>query len=155
MRNVVVGVLAATLSGAPALSQDKAEVERASVLHEFSDEMLECSVYYRVAVRCFENYPDPRAAKVESEYRAAADQLTTIALRIARSIGQSNAAFTSSATLMMREQMAAINQSCIKISVLQERYAAFCQHLAASPDDRFNELLAGKTCGGEYRCQKP
>jgi hypothetical protein len=153
MRNVVLGVIAVTLSGALALAEDTASIERASVLHEFSGEMLECSVYYRVAVQCFENYPDPRAPKIASEYRTAVDHLTAGAFALARSIGQSEAAFTSSTALMMKEQTAAINQSCSNISVLQQRYAAFCQHLAQLPDERFRELLAGKTCTREYRCQ--
>lgn len=153
MRSVALAVIAATLSSAFALAEDRAPTERASVLHEFSGEMLECSVYYRVAIQCFEDYPDPRAPKVASEYRAAMDQLTTVALGIARSIGQSEAAFMSSAAIIMKDQMAAINQSCTNISVLEQRYAAFCQHLARSPDDRFRELAAGKACTAEYRCQ--
>ena len=72
MRNVALGLIAVTLSGAFALAEDRAPIERAAILHEFSREMLECSVYYRVANQCFEDYPDPRASKVASEYRAAA-----------------------------------------------------------------------------------
>jgi hypothetical protein len=79
--------------------------------------------------------------------------LTAAAHGIARSTGQSEAAFMASAELTMKDQMAAIRESCMNIFVLQRRYAAFCQHLAQSPDDRFRELLAGKTCTGEYRCQ--
>jgi hypothetical protein len=153
MRNVTLGLIAVTLSGTFALAEDRALTERTSVLHEFSGEMLECSVYYRVALQCFEDYPDPRATKVASEYRAAAEQLTAVARGIAHSIGQSEAAFGSSIALIMKDQTAAINQSCINISVLQRRYAAFCQHLAQSPDDRFRELLARKICTGEYTCQ--
>ena len=153
MRNVALGMIAVTLSGAFALAEDRAPIERASVLREFCGEMLECSVYYRVANQCFEDYPDPRASKVASEYRAAVDRLTAVALGIAYSIGQREAALVSSTALIMKDQMAAINRSCINIPVLQQRYAAFCQHLAQSPDDRFRELLVGKTCPGEYRCQ--
>jgi hypothetical protein len=161
MRNIALGMIAVTLSGAFALAEDRAPLERASVaptesasvLHEFSREMLECSVYYRIAVQCFEDYPDPRAPKVASEYGAAVDQLTAVALGIARSIGQSDAAFRSFTAMIMKDQMAAIKQSCANISMLQQRYAAFCQDLARSPNDRFRELLAGKTCTGEYRCQ--
>jgi len=101
MRNVALGVVAVTLSGAFALVEERGPIERASVLHEFSGEMPECSVYCRVAVQCFEGYPDPRAPNVASEYRAAVDQLNAVVLGTALSIGQSEGAFMSSAALMM------------------------------------------------------
>ena len=34
-----------------------------------------------------------------------------------------------------------INNSCVNVSILQERYATFCKDLAQHPDQRFKELV--------------
>ncbi len=123
-------------------------------MNEFSSELLECAAYFFVSAQCIENHPDPRAPKLASDYRSAAEKLTGIAITTGRSVGISDDAFAARTRLTFAQQMKSINNNCINVSVLLDRYSDFCMHLSRTPDQRLDELTAGKFCTGTYyKCE--
>jgi hypothetical protein len=142
-------------SAQPGIAQQQSgPTETPSILHELSGEMFECVSYFYIVAQCVENTPnEPGSAKLASDYRANADRLNDLAVKVAQSAGETAASILAYMKLVTETQKSSVNGSCINVSVLLERYSAFCKHMAQSPDNRLNELTAGKTCTAEYQCR--
>jgi hypothetical protein len=70
-----------------------------------------------------------------------------------RTVGVSDEAVAAFTKLMTTKMMGDMMQNkCVNISVLLERYSKFCKQLVEDADPRLKELLAGKTCTGSYHC---
>ena len=115
--------------------------------------MSECATYFIVTSQCFADFPDRRAAGAVANFKQAADNLQAEAFRLGKPGGTTVEAIFARSKMMMERHMASINKNCANVSILQERYTAFCALLTQNPDQRIKELLVGVQCNGSYRCE--
>jgi hypothetical protein len=127
--------LALTVTAAPLKQEDIIDASR-----EVVSELQECSVYFVLSPTCFAEQ-SPAMAR---DYRAAADRIGVLALKVGRSVGLSTEAFLARHSLLSEEMMDAIQKSCVNIAVLQRRYAKFCLRLSQDTDSRLKEWIACK-----------
>lgn len=133
-------------------AQQPSAQQSIDALNQLSSEISECATYFIVTSQCFANFPDPRAANAVAGYKQAADNLQAEAFKLGKPGGTTMEAIFARSKMMMDRHMARINKNCANVSILQERYTAFCGLLTQNPDQRIVELFAGKRCNGSYRC---
>jgi hypothetical protein len=109
--------------------------------NELSSEMIECGQYFLIASTCIKNFPNPQAATVASDYRAASDQITQFAYEIGKSVGLTAEALAARMRLANSQLLKNTNNNCTNISILQERYATFCNNLKQHPQQRLGQLV--------------
>ena len=98
--------------------------------------MTECGQYFLVSWACFKDFPSTRAEAAAKDYRAAADQISQLALRVAKSVGMSEQAVAARTRVANDSLNKEINKNCANLSTLQERYATFCKKLSRRRDER-------------------
>jgi hypothetical protein len=76
-----------------------------------------------------------------------------MAMMIGRSVGLSDDSIRSSLSMYETKMRDAMNNNCVNVSVLMERYLRFCQGLQQDPDARLREILRGNTCNSSYKCK--
>jgi hypothetical protein len=75
-----------------------------------------------------------------------------LAISTGRVVGLTSASVEAKSKPVAAGQMQSINSNCLNIRDLSERYDAFCKQLMQVPDNRFEELLAGRICTGLFKC---
>lgn len=134
-------------------AQQPSAQQTINALNQLSSEMSECATYFIVTSQCFADFPDRRAAGAVANFKQAADNLQAEAFRLGKPGGTTVEAIFARSKMMMERHMASINKNCANVSILQERYTAFCALLTQNPDQRIKELLVGVQCNGSYRCE--
>jgi hypothetical protein len=127
---------------------DPQREKRFGALNELSGELLECSVYFRIASECVKGHPD--AGDLPKQLEIASRNIGTLAVSTGRSLGVSDDAYVARMKMKSRSLMAQLSGNCVNISVLMERYQTFCVALHNNADPRLVELMKGKKCGGSY-----
>ena len=134
-----------------AVGQPLSENEIRAV-NELSGELLECSVYFTISAQCVRGHPDPTVPRLIKNL----DEMSTTAgvrsMEVGKAVGVTEAAVGSRMKLITNEMMKSMNDNCVNISVLLERYANFCQQLLQDMDPRLIELKQGKKCTRSYKC---
>ena len=76
----------------------------------------------------------------------------SLAISTGRIVGVTSASVEARSKPVAAGQMQSIDGNCLNIRDLSERYDAFCKRLMQVPDNRFEELLAGRICTGLFKC---
>ena len=84
----------------------------------------------------------PRSPRIANDLRQAAKKIETLAITTGRSIGITDEAFAARTKLAFEKLMTSINNNCVNIAVLLDRYNNLCKQLNLDPDSRLKELLA-------------
>lgn len=113
-----------------------------NAVDELSSEMSQCSAFFAISAQCFERYPDSRAQQIASQFRQTADSTGIIAKDIGKTAGVSQAAIDARLKQDFRDQSRLIKNSCINLSVIQNRYGNFCKRIAQDPVARLDVLKA-------------
>ena len=138
-----IAIIAIALSTATAaIAQDQQREDTKRALNEISGEMTECSAYFLISAQCIESHPDPRSPRIANDLRQAAKKIETLAITTGRSIGITDEAFAARTKLAFEKLMTSINNNCVNIAVLLDRYNNLCKQLNLDPDSRLKELLA-------------
>jgi hypothetical protein len=135
----VLAVIAMCLLAAAAHAQSKNDTDWAT--NNLSGEMIECGQYFLISWACLREFPSPQAESVASDYRRASDEISQLAFQVGRLVGLSEEAAAARMRLVNDNLSREISNNCTNISILQERYAAFCKNLTQHPDERFKELV--------------
>jgi hypothetical protein len=120
---------------------------------ELSDEMLECSVYFRIAAACLQNVPDTRVPQAIKALNDEAVKVSRLAQRTGADVGMSREGQRERSKALHGSLMGEIHNTCEHISILLHTRHTFCERLIENPDPRFAELLQHqKKCVGSYKC---
>lgn len=125
---------------------------KTAALNELSGEYLECSAYFTVAAYCVAGYPSPTLPKIVRDYQHLAKTALSLAISTGRIVGLTSASVEARSKPVAAGHMQSIDGNCLNIRDLSERYDAFCKRLMQVPDNRFEELLAGRICTGLFKC---
>jgi hypothetical protein len=134
-----------------ALSQTLSDAETRAV-NELSGEMLECSVYFLISATCLQGNPDPRIPQIIKDLNGQAAKIGGLGITTGRLVGITDEAVGARAKLMRADMMKSLNNNCINIATLLEKYNNFCQLLTQNADPRLKELMKMKKCTGTYKC---
>ena len=160
MWKLVLAVISLGITIAPASAQSQIDTvdtlafqkSKTAALNELSDEYLECSAYFTVTAYCMSGYPAPSVPKIVRDYQQAARTTLSLAISTGRVVGVTKASVEARSKPVAAAQMQSVNSNCLNISNLSERYGVFCKQLMQVPDKRIEDLLAGRTCTGLYKC---
>jgi tetratricopeptide (TPR) repeat protein len=141
MLKITMQAIAISIATA-AIAQDQPRENEKRALNELSGEMLECSTYFLISAQCIESHPDPSAPRTANDLRQAAEKIGTLAIATGRSIGVTDEAVEARTKLEFQKLMKSINNNCVNIAVLLDRYNNLCRQLSQEPDKRIKELLA-------------
>ena len=130
-----------------ALQQDKT-----AALSELSNECLECAAYFTVTAYCIGGYPAPIVPKLVRDNQHSASTALSLAISNGGVVGLTGASIEAGSKSLVTALMRSINNDCLNIGDLSERYDAFCKRLMQRPDERFAELLTRRICTGLFRC---
>jgi hypothetical protein len=120
---------------------------------ELSDEMLECSVYFRIAAACMKGVPDMRVPETIKALNERAAKIGNLAQRAGADVGMSREGQRERSKALHATLMGEIHNTCGHISILLRTRHTFCERLIENPDPRFAELLQSqKKCVGSYKC---
>jgi tetratricopeptide (TPR) repeat protein len=141
MLKFTIAAIAISIASA-AIAQDQPRDGENRTLNELSWEMLECSTYFLISAQCIESHPDPSAPRTTSDLRQAAEKIGTLAITTGRAAGVTDEGVAERTKLTFQKLMKSINNNCVNIAVLLDRYNNFCKQLSQEPDKRLKELLA-------------
>jgi hypothetical protein len=94
----------------------------------------------------------PNATKLTKDLTDASDTMVGIALQLGRQVGVSDESIGSSMKMYIKHMNASMNNTCVNVSVLMDRYLKFCQGLQRDPTVRLTELLTVGPCKSTYKC---
>jgi hypothetical protein len=134
-----------------AVGQPLSENEIRAV-NALSAELLECSVYFTITVQCVRGHPDPSVPRIIENFEEMSKKAGVMSIQVGKIVGVTDAAVGSRMKLITNEMMKSMNNDCVNIAVLLERYTNFCQRLLQDADPRLIELKQGKKCTGSYKC---
>jgi hypothetical protein len=126
-----------------ALAQSSSDAEK-SAATELSGEMLECSVYFRIAATCMQGVPDTRVPQTIRELNKNASKIGELAISTGATAGVTVEAQQARSTSLHDEMTRSIFNKCHNISILLHRYHNFCLRLIDHADLRRAELLQQK-----------
>ncbi len=138
---VAAGWIIIGTCGAWAQSRSDAEQRAAT---ELSGEMLECSVYFRIAATCMHGVPDTRVPETIRYLNENASKIGELAISTGAPVGVTVEAQQARSKSLHGELMNSIFNKCHNISILLHRYHNFCLRLVDHADLRRAELLQQK-----------
>jgi|SRR5689334_14551543 hypothetical protein len=151
MLKYIIAAIATSCMTFVAVGQPLSENEIRAV-NELSGELLECSVYFTIGVQCMRGHPDPSIPRLIKTYEEMSTTAGVKSMQVGKVVGVTDAAVGSRMKLITNEMTKSMNNNCVNISVLLERYANFCQQLLQDMDPRLIELKQDKKCTGSYKC---
>lgn len=134
------------------IEQIAVQENKTAALVELSNEYLECAAYFAVTAYCIGGYPAPTVPKLVRDNQYLANAALSLAISNGGVVGLSSASVAAGSKSIATAQMRSIDNNCLKIGVLSERYDIFCKHLISRTDERIAELLARRICTGFFKC---
>jgi len=110
-----------------------------------ADEMLRCSVYFRITAACLVGVPDTRVPQTIKDLNDNASRIGQFAASVAAPSGLTVEAQQARSHVLRDEMMASLNNTCHNIAILLHQYHGFCQQLVDTADSRQAGLLQQKS----------
>src|SRR5262245_47784898 len=98
-----------------------------AALTKLSNEYLECAAYFSVTAYCIGGYPAPNVPKLVRDNQHLARTALGLAISNAGVAGLTSASAEARSKSVATALMQSINDNCLNIRDLSERYDAFCK----------------------------
>lgn len=110
-----------------------------TAFNNFSHEAQTCQVYNLVASACFAE----KDAALKDRISKSADAFGELAFNSAKLVGLSQKALMARTHILTKQMMDDLDNNCINISVLLDKYAAQCKSFMDHSADRIDSILKG------------
>jgi hypothetical protein len=134
-------ILAALLTATPAFAGGMLALE---AFNEFSQENAQCAAFYSEIIHCFSGWGDARFnAEQRADYEKIRDAAAERQVLAGKKAGLSDKAEVARSQLAMKSVLGEIDNDCVNISVILNKYGAFCKALIENPAQRLEQLTTG------------
>jgi hypothetical protein len=126
---------------------------KTAALNELSNEYFECAAYFTVTAYCIGGYPAPGIPKLVRDNQHLSKTALDLVISNGGAVRLTKASAEAELKSVAGALMRSINNNCLNIRNLSERYDAFCGQLMRGANERFPDLLAGRICTGHFKCE--